>query len=119
MGGIHFKANPYAPGVEFMVNSLVNLIVGYGVPPTQLLKVCYENTSQIYLASKTVKGFTLDFILDKHPELIDKIDSYNFSSMVVLGLLTNPQDGKADNYMVKLWHDQLNATIKIDIIGIE
>ena len=119
VGGIHFKADPYAPGVEFMVNSLVNLVAGYGVPPTKLLKVCHEKKSCIYIASKTVEGVTLDFILEKHPDLINEIDSSNFSSMFVLGLLTNPQDGKADNYMVKLALDEQGNINKIYIIGID
>ena len=118
-GGIHFKANPHAPGVEFMVNSLVNLIAGYGAPPTKLLKVYQHQQSLTYLASKTVEGMTLDFILQKHPELIAKIESRNFSSMFLLGLLINPQDGKADNYMVKFSLGEDGDVDKLYIIGID
>ena len=118
-GGIHFKANPHAPGVEFMVNSLVNLIAGYGAPPTKLLKVYQHQQSLTYLASKTVEGMTLDFILQKHPELITKIEGRNFSSMFLLGLLINPQDGKADNYMVKFSLGKDGDIDKLYIIGID
>ena len=117
--GIHFKANPHAPGVEFMVNSLVDLITGYGAPPTKLLKVHQHEQSLTYLASKTAEGITLDFILQKHPELITKIDGRNFSSMFLLGLLINPQDGKADNCMVKFSLGEDGDIDKLYIIGID
>ena len=117
--GIHFKANPHAPGVEFMVNSLVNLIAGYSASPTKLLKIYQNQQSLTYLASKTAEGITLDFILQKYPELITKIDDHNFSSMFLLGLLINPQNGKADNYTVKFSLDQDSHIDKLYIIGVD
>ena len=117
--GVHFKTNPHAPGVEFMVNSLVDLIAGYGTPPTKLLKVYQHQQSLTYLASKIEEGMTLDFILQKHPELIAKIESRNFSSMFLLGLLINPQDGKADNYTVKFSLGEDDHIDKLYIIGID
>ena len=118
-GGIHFKANPHAPGVEFMVNSLINLIAGYDTLPTKLLKIYQHEQSLTYLASKAVEGITLDFILQKHQELVTKIESRSFSSMFLLGLLINLQNGKADNYMVKFSLGEDGDIDKLYIIGID
>ena len=176
--GIHFKGDPHAPGVEFMVDSLNKIIAGQGSAPTELLKVyrCIhpnqayfqsllspsqmmvahnsnhiningtvnsannqiipiqynpmtfsdsqlKKEEMIYIASKTVVGANLQFILEQHPEYIynneDIIDSINYSAMVVSGLLTSPHDGKPDNFMVELRVDKSQKVTQMSIVGID
>ena len=143
---IHFKGDPHSPGVEFTVDSLNKIIAGQGSTPIELIKV-YQyihpsfdpttaanfnylniNESQlqknemIYLASKTVRGANLQFIIDQHPEYIysnNIVDSCNFSAVVISSLLTNPHDGKPENFMVQLKVDQNKSVKKIFIVGID
>ena len=144
--GIHFKGDPHAPGVEFMVDSLNKIIARQGSTPIELIKVyryihpCFDpNTPPnlnllnineaalqkqelIYLASKTVRGANLQFILDQHPEYIfsdDILDPLNFSAVFISSLLTNPHDGKPENYMVQLRVDNNKEVKKIFLIGID
>lgn len=168
--GIHYKGNPHAPGVEFMVDSLNKIIAGQGSAPTELLKVyrsrhpnypyllslLSSSSSQqppsstlqqpqpqpqlvpydpsifndnhlkkdemIYIASKTVVGANLQFILEQHPEYItqeDIVDSMNFSAMFISGLLTGPHDGKPDNFMLELKVDKSQKVTQMSIVGID
>lgn len=127
--GIHFKQDPYAPGIEFMVDSLNKLIAGQGSPPSTLLKIWEEDSqgehkqSRVFLASKSVPGQNLQYLLSHQPQYLLKINPYNFSAMIISGLLINPQDGKPDNYMVQFSSKkQLDGSIvidSVDIIGID
>jgi ankyrin repeat protein len=117
-GGIHFKKDPHAPGVEFMVGTLSNLLIARGATPTELVKVIEGGGFQhTYLASRTVQGVDLQHILERNPSYLTKIDPKNFSAMMVLSLLINPQDGKPDNYMVEFKRNQGNDIL--EIIGID
>jgi hypothetical protein len=100
--GVHYKLQPYAPGVEYMVNSLAEIIAGQGTSPTALINISYRD-NYIYQASKTVIGVNLEHIVLCHPELIEKIDARNFSEIFTLDLITDPQDGKADNRMARVY----------------
>ena len=118
-----------------MVDCLNKLVSSQGSAPTELLKVfmyreviensssddIWEKEEMIYLASKTVIGANLEYILSKHSSLVkDKlINSSNFSAMIVSSLLTNPQDGKPDNYMVVLDVDESKIIHEMTIIGID
>ncbi|MCD6056448.1 MAG: hypothetical protein K0R12_1410, partial [Gammaproteobacteria bacterium] len=120
IGQVHFKKNPYAPGIEFMVSSLANLLAGQGTTPTKLIKIIDRHGMQhVYLASKTVVGKELHKVLQHHPDAISQVRLDNFSAMILLSLLTNPQDGKADNYMVEFKADSEGRLISLDILGID
>jgi hypothetical protein len=120
LGGIHFKRDPHAPGVEFMVSSLGDLISQQGSAPTELIRVVDPNGIPIiYQASLTVVGRDLQSIIKYTPEYIPKLNSFNFSSLVVLGILSDPQDGKPDNYMVEFTLDDSGEVVDMHIIGID
>ena len=118
--GVHYKRNPHAPGIEFMVSSLGKVLAGEGATPTELLKVIGpDGIPYAYQASHTVQGKDLQSVLIHHPECIDKIRLDNFAAVVVLGMLTDPQDGKPDNYMVEFSQDDQGNITQIDILGID
>jgi ankyrin repeat protein len=119
--GIHFKRDPHAPGVEFMVGALGRLLIKRGITPSELIKVVDTATgfSMPYLASKTVIGVELGHVIHEHPDYLTRIRPENFSAMVVLSLLIDPQDGKPDNYMVELETDEKGQVRCLDIIGID
>ena len=117
---VHYKRNPHAPGVEFMVSSLGKVLAGEGATPTELLKVIGpDGIPYAYQASHTVQGKDLQSVLLHHPECMDKIRLDNFAAVVVLGMLTDPQDGKPDNYMVEFSQDEQGNITQIDILGID
>ena len=89
-------------GVEVIVDCLNKVVAGHGSSPTTLVKVCRGDQFNIFQAAKTVHGADLQYILEKHPEYLSYIDMDNFSAMIVLSILSNPQDGKADNFMVEI-----------------
>jgi len=118
--GIHWKLQPHAPGVEFLVGSLSQLIAGYAVTPSELINLRdAQGQNWIYSASKTVRGTELQEVLERHPHLINKIKPANFSGVMVLGLLTDPEDGKPDNYMVVYSVDKNQAITGLEIVGID
>jgi len=118
--GIHWKLRPHAPGIEFLVASLSQLIAGYAVTPSELINLRdAQGQNWIYSASKTVRGTELQEVLERHPHLINKIKPANFSGVMVLGLLTDPEDGKPDNYMVVYSVDKNQAITGLEIVGID
>lgn len=119
-GGVHYKLKPHAPGVEFMVGSLANLLMGDGATPTELIKLIGP-TGSIYAcqASKSVEGIMLEELLKTNSNALTKIRTDNFTHMILLGLLTNPQDGKADNYMVEVKKNDLGEIEELRILGID
>ena len=118
--GVHYKRNPHAPGVEFMVSSLSKVLAGEGATPTELMKVIGpDGIPYAYQASHTVQGKDLQSVLIHHPECMDKIRLDNFAAVVVLGMLSDPQDGKPDNYMVEFSQDDKGKITQIDILGID
>jgi ankyrin repeat protein len=120
LGGIHFKLNPEAPGVEYATDSFNNILMGQGSTPTELLKVIYpDKVAEWYLASKTVLGIGLDYILQHEPYLLEKLDIENFSALMILSLFTGPEDGKPDNYCVKLAVDSDEEVRAITLVGID
>lgn len=118
--GIHFKEKPHAPGVEFMVSRLGKLLAGQGASPTALLKIIDEQGyPHIYQASKTVVGKELKAVIEHHHDTMPQIKLANFSAMCILSILTDPQDGKPDNYMVEFAVDEKNVIKELEIIGID
>ena len=118
--GVHYKRNPHAPGIEFMVSSLGKVLAGEGATPTELLKVIgSDGLPYAYQASHTVQGKDLQSVIIHHPECMDKIRLDNFAAVVILGMLTDPQDGKPDNYMVEFSQDAQGNITQIEILGID
>ncbi len=108
-----------APGVDFMLESLSWLIADdLLVSPTELVKIVNkEGKSKIFQAAKEIKGRSLQSIV-KNKNDLNSIDRYGFSALVLLNLLTNPQDGKLENYMAMEIQDESKKS-KFKIIGID
>ena len=100
-------------GMEVIVHCLHNAVAGIGSTPTTLVKVMRGKEFNIFQASKTVFGADLQYILEKKFHLIPLIDIDNFSAMIVLSILTNPQDGKADNFMVEI-ESEVNSSSNLN-----
>ena len=71
------------------------------------------------LASKAINGISLDTILLETPDRIRQIDSMNFSTMVILAMLTNPGDAKPDNYKVISQVTKDDPSPKLFLVGID
>ena len=117
----HFKAKPEWPGMEYAVGRLYDLIIGYGTPNTALWAVLPHNDQQRaypLLVSKTILGDTLQAVLKQHPAGVPHLDAKCYSQMVLMALLTNPEDGKSDNYIVEKFTNSegntVNRLISID-----
>ena len=118
--GVRYKRNPHAPGIEFMVSSLSKVLAGEGTTPTELMKVFgSDGAPYVYQASHTVQGKDLQSVLIYHPECVDKIRADNFAAVVILGILTDSQDGKPDNYMVEFSQDEQGKITQIEILRID
>jgi HEAT repeat protein len=109
----HIKENPELPGREVMVSTLAEQLFGQGIPQVTLLSLAKEQgiffkdkITYPALASRTVgSGYWQDdnlaSILAHHPEWLRHLDAQSFSEAVIIAMLTNPEDGKADNYVLE------------------
>lgn len=119
-GSIFYKrayVNPLEPGMEYAVDALNRLIAQGGSPPTELLKIdnlCVnegrERVFHFLQVSHEISGTNLLEFLES-PQRLNKS---HFTSMVILALITVPNDGKADNYMACPNHDGTYSIIGID-----
>jgi Ran GTPase-activating protein (RanGAP) involved in mRNA processing and transport len=117
--GIHFKHNPYAPGVEFMVSALGRLLVGRVITPSELIKVLDTGGYSLpYLASRAVVGVELGHIIREHPDYLNHLRADNFSAIVLLSLLIDPQDGQPDHYMAEIQTNEAGQLTSLEIISI-
>ncbi|HJD59410.1 MAG TPA: ankyrin repeat domain-containing protein, partial [Rickettsia endosymbiont of Omalisus fontisbellaquei] len=121
VNSVHYKYSPYAPGIEFAVNSLHNLILDGITPPSKLLKISTESGQEkaIYLASKTIKGENLQKILFLPTEYMQKLDMENYSGTIIACLLTSPGDAKPDNFMVTFGVNKDSGKKSFKIVGID
>lgn len=118
--GVHYKRNPHAPGIEFMVSSLGKLLPSESTLPIALLKVIgQDGLPYTYQASHSIVGKDLGILLRNYPEHIDKIRLDNFSALVILSLLTDPQDGKPDNYLTEFSQNPEGKITHIDLISFD
>lgn len=100
---IYWKKDPTFPAIEFAVDLASKLVTNQGSSPTLLLKVVTHNPITLeeevvrLQASKGVRGYHVNEMINEKPSLISKIDKYNYGLVFIVGLLTLPQDGKGDN----------------------
>ena len=127
MNNTHYKIQPTAPGIEHAVHALGQLFTGQASPPTELLMITPTlmsnekptNMSLAVLASKTVVGTVFRNLLEKNPNAINLIESYNYSLQFILALLTRPVDGKPDNFIAKAQLDNRKQLMYYELIGID
>jgi Leucine-rich repeat (LRR) protein len=93
---LYFKLYPALPGLEEAVGSLTRQLLGFGAPYTDLVKL----GSLPCLISQEIPGDTLLRVLDTKPTLLTQLDEEDISGMLIAAMLTNPEDGKPDNYVV-------------------
>ena len=98
--GMRWKFNPIAPGMEKAVDCLLSLISCPKPSPKLLLKITDIEGSNLVLTSPSIKGKNLEYLLRNNPNVVKNIDPTNFSTMFMLGLLTDPSDGKPSNFTV-------------------
>lgn len=94
---IYFKEYPELPGLEEAVGRLTRMILGFGAPFTELVRI---NNKPVML-SQGIQGRNLLDVLKNEPELLKQLDLESVSGLILLAMLTNPEDGKPDNYIVE------------------
>lgn len=100
---IYWKKDPTFPAIEYAVDLASKLVTNQGSSPTLLLKVVTHKPDTLeedvvrLQASKGVRGYHVNEMINENPGLVSKIDKYNYGLVFIIGLLTLPQDGKGDN----------------------
>jgi len=95
--GIYFKEYPELPGLEEAVGLLTRALIGFGAPYSELFHI----EGRPILASQAIQGPTLSKVLKDSPEKLQFLDSENLSSLILMAMLINPEDGKPDNYILE------------------
>lgn len=113
---VHYKVGPEGldPSAEFEHDSLNRIISGQGSTPSMLFKIIYNGVPYCIQASKSVDGINLEDIIREQPALLNKIDPYNFSSLVVWGLVTNPYDASAPQFIAQKGQGDLLELVGVD-----
>lgn len=107
--GLHLKENPELPGREIMVHHLAKQTFGLITPPVALWRFTkqqnrlWQKSEVAYpvLASRSILGDNLRDVMLQSPERLADLDPQSVSEAIVLALLINPEDGRADNYLLE------------------
>jgi Leucine-rich repeat (LRR) protein len=98
--GLYFKFYPALPGLEEATGRLTRQLLGFGAPYTDLIKLGEGKSSVPCLISQGVPGDTILKVLKTNPQLLESLDEEDISGMLIAAMLTNPEDGKPDNYIL-------------------
>ncbi|WP_032113170.1 hypothetical protein [Candidatus Paracaedibacter symbiosus] len=93
---LYFKHLPELPGFEYAMYRLHEKLIGHGIAPSELVKV----GNQTFLVSLGIEGQNLHDVINNTPELLSKIEPRSLSGMMLMTMLTNPEDAKADNFIL-------------------
>lgn len=120
INGNFYKISPDDAPYEYAVNNLAQLLTGKISTLSELLIVDIPDNKDIksILVSKGVEGRNFGQLLQTEPELIEQIDSYNFSANFVLNLLVTLSDAKPENFMVQTSEDQAGNP-KLRLVAID
>ncbi len=100
---LFFKQYPELPGVEEKVGRLGRALFWPLTPYGELFRI---NDKDV-LVSWGVPGMGLHEILKTSPQSLAKLDQDQLAALTLLAFLTNPEDGKPDNFQV--WKNLLYA----------
>lgn len=107
--GLHIKEKPQFPGREIMVHYLAKELFGFITPFADLWRFSVKrgglskNKEDSYpvIATRLIEGDNFSDLINKHPERLEQLEEESLSRAIILAMLINPEDGRADNYMVE------------------
>jgi hypothetical protein len=141
---LYFKFLPELPGIEQAVSLLTHDFLGFGTTLSELFKVpsslqipiiisgrmygqslVEDSVSECpVLVSLGIEGRTLKEVF-RNPvdpvtslNVLQNLDEYSLYAVILMAILTNPEDGKGDNYIAEAFETK-EGTVKYRIIGID
>lgn len=92
------KFYPELVGLEEAVGELTRRMIGFGAPHGELFKFPDGRPAWV---SQGIPGDTLQWVLTNDPNRLEKLDPVSTTKFILMAMLTNPEDGKPDNYIVE------------------
>ncbi|MGZ6298272.1 MAG: putative nucleotidyltransferase substrate binding domain-containing protein, partial [Parachlamydiaceae bacterium] len=89
---LHFKQKPAHPLMEYAIHNLTSRIAGKLTPPTLLVRFEIGGQCVPILVSQTLSG--------SFPSPGQRLDSQQWTWMLLASILTHPGDGRVSNYIV-------------------
>jgi hypothetical protein len=103
----YFKEAPAFPGLEYAVSHLIHTMIGFGSPLSEFTLI----SGIPYLISQGIEGKNLRDVLDNDPTLQTiywkgkrvplEWDENSLSLLTIILMMINPEDGRADNYVIQ------------------
>lgn len=141
---LYFKFFPELPGIEQAVSMLTHDLIGLGTTISELFKIPTalqvpvlkpgwitgesldeETVSDIpVLVSLGIEGRTLKQVFENPIDpatqlnILENLDKDSLHSLMLVAMLTNPEDGKGDNYIAEPFITK-DGQVKYRIIGID
>jgi hypothetical protein len=97
---LYLKKDPEMPGMTYFIEQMHQRIIGHGTSRSELAKLVVGNKIIPVLISEEVPGENLHDVLLNSPEKLQRLDHKSICELVLLALLTYPEDGKASNYIL-------------------
>lgn len=99
---LYVKFLPELPGIEEEVGELSRLLFRQGTPYTKLLRIKFGTTylEKPLLVSEGIEGKTLKEAAEQDPIELQHLNQRQISEMILLAILTHPEDGNTKNFIV-------------------
>lgn len=97
---LYIKKDPEMPGMTYFIEQMHQRTIGHGTSRSELAKLVVGNKLIPILISEEVPGENLHDVLFESPEKLQKLDHKSICELILLALLTYPEDGKASNYIL-------------------
>ncbi len=99
--GLCFKKSPEFPMIEHGIYAFMKGLFGYsGTPYAEILRMGERGRGDVLLMSPFINGRRLDDVLTHEVLLLDQLDLHRLGELIITSILTNPEDGRPQNYMV-------------------
>ncbi len=93
---LFFKEFPELPGLDHAIGSLIRRLVPFGAPYNELINY----NGRPILVSQGMPGWTFEDAFKRDPQLLEKLDSENLSTLILLSFLVNPESDEPANIQV-------------------
>lgn len=97
----YLKVYPKQPASEWLVHGLDRRLGIWGTPMMELVKIHHGNQTSAALISTAIEGQTLQEILEKNPQELDRLSLASFIQTFLRILLTHSKDNDNNYFLIE------------------
>ncbi|MDF2867468.1 MAG: hypothetical protein K0S11_938, partial [Gammaproteobacteria bacterium] len=96
---LYLKKDPEMVGMTYLIEHIHQRTIGHGTSHGELAKLVVGKKEIPVLISEAISGENFHDVIVNSPEKLQHLDHQSMCELILIALLTNPEDGKASNYI--------------------